>query len=72
MANKERVEVFVPRAQANDDPNFFVSVNGASYILPRGKRSMVPPHIAEEIKRSNNAQDAWDQRSAEMAEAASK
>lgn len=72
MANKERVEVFIPRAQSNEDPNFFVSVNGVSYILPRGKRSMVPQHIADEIKRSEEAQTAWDEKSAAMSEESSK
>lgn len=74
MSNKkeDRVEVFIPRAQANEDPNLFVSVNGVAYLLPRGKRSMVPAHIAEEIERSNKAQEAWDEKSAAMAEEASK
>lgn len=67
-----RVEVYIPRAQANEDPNLFVSVNGVSYLLPRGKRSLVPHHIAEEIKRSEKAQEAWDAMSAAMAEEASK
>jgi hypothetical protein len=46
---EERVEVFIPRGYANDDPNFFVSVNGVNYLLPRGKKSQVPAHVAEEI-----------------------
>ena len=46
---EERVEVFIPRGSANDDPNLFVSVNGVNYLLPRGKKSLVPPHITEEI-----------------------
>ena len=68
----ERVEVYIPKGYANEEPNFFVSVNGVSYILPRGKRTMVPQHIAEEIKRSEEAQTAWDEQSAAMAEEASK
>ena len=78
MSDKEnkvqdnRVEVYIPRAQANEDPNLFVSVNGVAYLLPRGKRSLVPPHIAEEIKRSEKAQEDWDAKSAAMAEEASK
>ena len=74
MSNKkdDRVEVFIPRAQANEDPNMFVSVNGVAYLLPRGKRSMVPAHVAAEIDRSERAQTAWDEKSAAMAEEASK
>lgn len=58
----ERVEIFIPRGYANEDPNFFVGVNGKSYLLPRGKKSMVPPEVAAEIRRSFEAQEALDQR----------
>ena len=57
-ANDDRVEVFIPRGGANEDPNLFVSVNGVNYLLPRGKKSLVPPHIAEEIERSERAKEA--------------
>ena len=71
MANKKEdlVEVNIPRAYVNEDPNFFVGVNGVNYILPRGKKSMVPAHVAAEIERSFEAQRAWDDKSAAMAEA---
>lgn len=65
----ERVEVFIPRGYANEDPNFFVGVNGKSYLLPRGKKSMVPPEVAAEIRRSFEAQEALDQRVDAMLEA---
>ena len=68
----DRVEVHIPKGYANEDPNFFCAVNGVNYILPRGKKSMVPAHVAEEIERSFRAQEAWDEKSAEMVEAASK
>ena len=58
----ERVEVYIPKGAANDDPNFFVSVNGVGYLLPRGKKSLVPPHIKAEIDRSLAAQDRQDER----------
>lgn len=67
-----RVEVFIPKGAANEEPNFFCAVNGVTYILPRGKRSMVPAHVAAEIERSFKAQEAWDEMSAAMVEAASK
>ena len=67
--NEERVEVFIPRGNANDDPNFYVSVNGVNYLLPRGKKSLVPPHIAAEIERSKKAQDRMDENIEQMLEA---
>jgi hypothetical protein len=68
----ERVEVHIPKGYANEDPNYFVSVNGVNYLLPRGKKSMVPAHVAAEIERAQRAQEAWDDKSAAMAEEASK
>lgn len=56
-----RVEVFIPRGQANEEPNYFVAVNGVSYLLPRGKKSLVPAEIAEEINRSLAAQTKMDE-----------
>lgn len=65
-----RVEVFIPRGAANDEPNFFVAVNGKSYLLPRGKKSKVPAEVAEEIERAIKAQEALDNRKDEMLAAA--
>lgn len=61
-AQEERVEVFIPRGPANDEPNLFVSVNGVGYLLPKGKMSMVPSHIKAEIERSLAAQEKLDER----------
>lgn len=58
---EERVEVYIPRAVGKDDPNLFVSVNGVNYLLPRGKKSMVPKHIAAEIHRSQRAEEALNE-----------
>lgn len=57
---EERVEKYIPAKVGNDDPNFFVSVNGVNYLLPKGKTSKVPKHIAEEIERSLRAQHKQD------------
>ena len=65
----DRVEVFVPKGYANDDPNFFVSVNGVNYLLPRGKKSMVPAHVAAEVERSKRAQEILDEKMEQMLEA---
>ena len=52
-----RVEVTIPRGSEREDPNLFVGINGVNYLLPRGKKSMVPAAVAEEIARSDRAAD---------------
>ena len=64
-----RVELFVPKGYANDDPNLFISVNGVNYLLPRGKKSMVPDFVAAEFYRSQKAQDKLDETMEQMLEA---
>ena len=59
MKNEAMIEVFIPRSAANRDPNFFVAVNGVSYLLPRGKSSLVPAAVAAEIERSGRAADIF-------------
>ena len=59
----KRVEVMIPKGYAVEDPNCFVSINGAAYLLPRGKRVSVPVEVAEELQRAERAQQAWDTRS---------
>ena len=66
---EERVDIFVPKGYANDEPNLLIAVNGVSYLLPKGKTSKVPKHIAEEFYRSQKAQEALDKRVDEMLEA---
>ena len=60
--NADRVEIFVPKGYTGDEPNVFVSVNGVNYLLPRGKKSLVPPEVAREFQRSQGAQEALDRR----------
>ena len=57
---KGRIEVSVPRGAEREDPNLFVGINGMSYLLPKGKKSQVPPEVAWEIERSERARDALD------------
>ena len=64
-----RVEVFVPKGYANDEPNLFVSVNGVNYLLPKGKKSLVPAHVAAEIERSKRAAEKQDENMEQMLEA---
>ena len=65
----DRVEIFVPKGYANDEPNLIVAVNGVNYVLPKGKSSKVPKYIAEEFYRSQKAQEVLDKRVDEMLEA---
>ena len=60
---EERVDVFVPKGLANDDPNLYVSINGENFLLPRGQISKVPPHIKAAIERSYGAQAFQEKRS---------
>lgn len=66
---EERVEVFVPKGYANDEPNLLVSVNGVNYLLPKGKKSLVPVHVAAEFERSKRAQERLDENIEQMLEA---
>lgn len=59
MEESKRVEIFIPRGSDREDPNLFVAVNGVNYLLPRGKKSMVPEHVAREIQRSEKAADIF-------------
>lgn len=59
-AEDERVEVRIPRGSANGDPNVFVGINGTNYILPRGKTSLVPRFVKEELDRSDEAAAIMD------------
>ena len=55
----KRIEVFIPRGADREDPNLFVGVNGVNYLLPRGKKSMVPKAVADEIARSDLAAERF-------------
>lgn len=64
----ERVAITIPRGDKRDDSNLFVSVNGVNYLLPKGQTSMVPPEVAEEVKRSWEAERLMDEHSRELLE----
>lgn len=57
-----RVELFIPKGLANDEPNLVIGVNGVNYVLPKGKKSMVPPFVKAEYDRSIAAQNRMDER----------
>ena len=56
----DRVDLFIPRGSGNDEPNAVIAVNGVNYVLPKGKTSKVPKHIAAEYYRSQKAQEIVD------------
>ena len=55
----ERVSLTIPRGDLRGDPNFFVSVNGVNYVIPRGQTVQVPVFVAEEYYRSERAKEAF-------------
>ena len=65
----DKVNLFVPKSYANDEPNLLIAVNGVNYVLPKGKTSKVPKFVADEYYRSQKAQEALDKRMDEMLEA---
>lgn len=66
----DRVEIFIPRISGNTDPNEIIVLNGKNYILPRGKKSLVPKAVAAEWERSKNAQHKLDNAIFDMVEQA--
>ena len=68
--NEGYVNLTVPKGYANDEPNFFISVNGKNFLLPKGKTSKVPPYIKEEYDRAMRAQEALDAKSEALLEKA--
>ena len=68
----ERVELFVEKGYANDEPNLIISVNGVMYLLPKGKTSKVPKFVADEYYRSRKAQQSLDETVEKLLAAASK
>ena len=69
---EERVDLFVDKGYANDEPNLLIAVNGVNYLLPKGKTSNVPKFVADEYYRSRNAQQALDEKMDKMLAEASK
>ena len=68
--NEGYVDLFIPKGYANDEPNFFISVNGKNFLLPKGKTSKVPTYVKEEYDRAMRAQEALDAKSEALLEKA--
>lgn len=62
----DRVDLFIPRGQANDEPNLLISINGVNYLLPKGKTSRVKQCVADEYYRAVRAQERYDRKVSEM------
>lgn len=60
-AKDDRVELFIPKGSALDEPNLFIGINGVSYLLPKGKTSLVPKEVAAEYYRSVKAAGRQDE-----------
>lgn len=65
-AADDRVDLFIPRGQANDEPNLLISINGVNYLLPKGKTSRVKQCVADEYYRAVRAQERYDRKVSEM------
>lgn len=68
----DRVDLYVEKGYANDEPNQLISVNGVNYLLPKGKTSNVPKFVADEYYRSRKAQQCLDETVDKMLAEASK
>lgn len=60
-------KIFISRGKSREDPNLFVSINGKNYLLPRGKESIVPSFVADEIRRANEAENNFFELSDKLA-----
>ena len=64
----DRVDVFVPRAGANEDPNLYVCINGKEFLLPRGQTSRVPVYVKEAIECYHHTETFKERRQQELIE----
>lgn len=53
---KDMVEVFIPMKNRNEQPTAYIRINRRSYLVPKGRRTMVPKPIAKVIERSQEMQ----------------
>ena len=60
MAEKKNVRIRLFKDNSRYKGDLFVSVNGKNFLIPKGKKSKVPRYIADEIRRSERARDAFE------------
>lgn len=54
-----RVELRIPRSSADEEQNVFISVNGKNFLIPKGQTVLVPPEVAAEYYRSEEAKESF-------------
>lgn len=67
MAKTDKVEITLQRAAKHQEDNLFVGINGKNYIIPRGVKVTVPKAVADEIARSEGAENVFFARTAAKA-----
>ena len=50
-------KVFLPRARKGEAEDLYVGINGVGYVVPKGREVEVPRAVADEIRRSQKAED---------------
>lgn len=65
---EERVDVFVPRGGAHEDPNLYVCINGKEFLLPRGQVSNVPVYVKDAVDCLFRTQSYQEKHSQELIE----
>ena len=63
---EERVDVFVPRGGAHEDPNLYVCINGKEFLIPKGQTSNVPVYVKEAIETYYRTQTYQEKHSQEL------
>lgn len=53
----DKVKITLPRARKGEAESLFVGINGVNYLVPKGKAVEVPKAVADEIRRSQAAED---------------
>ena len=57
---EEECRMNVLRGTDREDPNLFVCVNGVNFLLPKGKTSLVPGVVLEEVHRAARAEGVFN------------
>lgn len=62
----EMESIMIPRRGSNEDINLYVSINGRSWLIPRGKRVELPKYVCDHIRAAWAAEEKADQHSEEL------
>ena len=57
---KDMVEVFIPKKSRGEQDTTYIRLNRRAYLVPKGKRTMVPRPVAKIIDRSLEMQNDLD------------